>query len=71
MVGRRIVNARTGVRFSSVAPMSKNKEIKDMIDDEFVSFLKKSAKNMKQAVQIMEKNYEKGMQLIIDFWKDR
>lgn len=42
-----------------------------MIDDEFVSFLKKSAKNMKQAGQIMEKNYEKGMQLIIDFWKDR
>lgn len=58
-----------GVRFPSVPPMSK--KIKEMTDDELVTFLKRAAKNAKNAADTMETNYQKGMQSIIDFWKDR
>lgn len=52
--------------------MSKQvRNIKEMSDDEFVNFFKKAAKNMKQAEKTMEKDFQKGMQDIINFWENR
>lgn len=48
-----------------------SKQIKEMSDDEFVKFLKKASKNFKQAEETMEKDYQKGMQEIINFWEGR
>jgi hypothetical protein len=58
-----------GVRFPSVPPMSK--KITQTSDEEFIALLKKAAKNCKAAAETMEANYQKGMQSIIDFWKDK
>lgn len=51
--------------------MSKTRQIKDMTDDEFVKFLKSASKNMKQAAQTMERDYQKGIQSIIEFFENR
>lgn len=49
----------------------KTREIKGMTGEELVVFLKSAAKNFKLAGETMEKNYEKGMKSILDFWENR